>query len=312
MRIPDRWKGLLLGMCATCLWGGFYPISRMLFGTESANIEELNFTFLRFVLAALCLAFVFRRREIRAQTVQMVREDWRLMLLCALVGTVGEALLVFCSMKTTTAARAALMANTSPIQTLLLSVLCGVELFNGRKVSGMLIGFLGIFLMFLQQGNDQFTEGRATWVGDLLACGSGFCWSVYTVFSAKLTRKYDALLCCEMMFLLAALAMFPIALAKNGTILLRLPPRVWFGAFYLGFLSYGFGDAVWVNALRYLTPGQLGALGYVSATIGISCSILFLGERVSLSFLLAIIFVLGGVWLMMGGKRESATANRKV
>ncbi len=310
--LSNSWKGLLLGMCATCLWGGFYPVSRMLFGTESENIEELNFTFLRFALAAFCLAFVFFKRENRVQTVQMVKEDWPLMLLCGVVGTVGEALLVFCSMKTTTAARAALMANTSPIQTLILSVLCGVELFNGRRVTGMLIGFLGVLLMFLQQGDDQFTAGQATWFGDILACGSGTCWSVYTVFSAKLTRKYDALLCCELMFLLAAIVMFPIALAKNGTILLQLPPRVWFGAIYLGVLSYGVGDAMWVNALQFLKPGQLGALGYVSATIAIGCSILFLGERVSLSFALAILCVLGGVWLMMGGRREDTTVNQKV
>jgi len=297
-------KGLLLGLISTCIWGGFYPISRSLLGDTESNLEIWNFTFLRFLLAALFLTPVFFKRQARQQAEQMIREDWKLLLVCGLIGSLGEATLVFWAGKYSTAARVSLMANTSPISTMIISWFAGVELLSKNKVAGMLIGLLGVVLMVLGQGGDIYSQGTSTILGDMMAFSSGICWSIYTVYGAKMSKKYGSLVCCGLAFWLSAVALLPVALLKNGGIEIALPLKDWLGIIYLGGLSYGLADAIWVKACQYATPGQIGSLGYVSASIAILLSIIFLHEQITVLFVAAILCVLCGVGLMMKSESE--------
>jgi len=71
-------------------------------------------------------------------------KDWGLFLFLAAIGIVGEGVLVFVATKYTPSARASLMANLSPVFTVLLSLLFAKEMLTGRKVTGMMLGFIGI------------------------------------------------------------------------------------------------------------------------------------------------------------------------
>lgn len=292
-------KGICAGMIATTIWGGFYPVSRLLFGYEGDSIEPLNFTFIRFMLASIFLSPILFQAGERERIREMLKSDWLGLGLLGIVGIVGEGLFVFWALKYTTGARASLMANTSPISTLIISWLAGREFLTGKKVLGMLIGFLGLVLVFLGEGNDRFAQEASTIVGDVMALFSGICWAIFTVYGDVYAKKYGGMLCCEMMFLVAGAFLLPIILVMNGGIILDLPWGAWLGALYLGLLSYGVGNTLWYVALRYLKPGQLGSFGYVSAMLSMSFSVLFVGEKITLSFFVAVVCVLGGVWLML-------------
>ena len=70
-------KGISLGLAATFIWGMFYPLSRLLFGYEEDSVEPLNFSALRFILAALVMAPVQFKRENRVKAAEMVRTEWK-------------------------------------------------------------------------------------------------------------------------------------------------------------------------------------------------------------------------------------------
>ncbi len=297
--IGDKFKGIFFGMISTIIWGTFYPISRALFGFDEGDVDALNFSVLRFSLAAIFLSFVFLSRENRIQTADMLKNHWKLVLLLSVVGIVGEGILVFWALQYTTSARASLMANTSPIQTVLVSYIVGKELLTRNKLTGAILGLIGLVLFFTSNGQDMFTADASTIIGDLMALASGFCWSVYTVYGGDIAKKYGDVLCSEILFLVGLCVMIPMAVIKNGGIALVLPWRVWLGAFYLGVVSYGVANCLWYKALKFVTPGELGSLGYLSATMSVVLSVLLLKERLSLTMIVAIVLVIFGVGLML-------------
>jgi|LSQX01.1.fsa_nt_gb drug/metabolite transporter (DMT)-like permease len=73
--ISKKVKGLSLGMAATCFWGGFYPVSRMLFGYDDGSVDPLNFTLIRFALATLFLSPLFLSKIQRQRAADMLRND---------------------------------------------------------------------------------------------------------------------------------------------------------------------------------------------------------------------------------------------
>ena len=67
-------------------------------------------------------------------------------------------------------------------------------------------------------------------------------------------------------------------------------------------MAGGVANALWLGALRVISPGRLGAFGYVSSSLALILSVWFLQERVTPWFVLALLMVVVGVYLMMSDK----------
>ena len=295
----------MLGLAATACWGSTYPASRFLFGRE---LEQVNPVFVSFLVTAVTccamLPFLASSRG-RTELKEHWKSDWVFFLLMA-AAALGEGLLVFAATKYTTAARVSLLANTSPIFTALISFLVVRESLSRGKIFGMGLGFAGIVLAAASRGMDIFTQGGNTLPGDLMALCAGACWGVYTVLAGKLAlRNYGSMfigglvygLRILLMAVLAMLAPFPAVREFSGT--------AWLGILYLGIFPGFIATGCWYQALKHLHPGELGSFGYFSATLAVTFSVVFLHERFSWLFILAIPCVLGGVALMLRRGRNA-------
>ncbi len=297
---PSSALGWLCGLLATLIWGSFYPVSRLLFGQAEETVDPLSFSLLRFLLAALFLSPLLLLPRQRTLARQMLRQDTPTLLLLATLGILAEGLLVFWSTKFTTAARSSLMANTSPITTMLLAWILGRETLSRRKILGMSLGLLGLFLFFYSQGKDDFVAPDSPlWLGDLMAFGSGCCWAAFTVLGEAFSRKYGGMLSTLFFFAVASLLLLPVTLlAQGGTLVGNASPQFLFSAFYLGALGGGGAIALWYAALRSVPSPRLGSLGFLSASLAVTSSILLTGERPDLFLLCALGAILAAITLM--------------
>ena len=141
--------GLLLGLAATAAWGSFYVAGRWLFGEEGDKLNTYLFNFLRFFMATLSLSGLLLIKSNREKFKQAIREDWKSFLLISLIGIVMESYLVFYALNFTTASRCSLMANFSPVATVILAYFLLKEKINKTGVIGMLTGFAGIIRFLL-------------------------------------------------------------------------------------------------------------------------------------------------------------------
>ncbi len=293
--------GLLLGFLATASWGSFYIIGRWLFGEEGDKLNPYLFNLLRFgmaVCAFMPLLFFAKNRALvkRAFTV-----DLKKFLLIALIGIVMENFLVFYALNFTTSARCSLMANCSPIATVILAYFLLRQKSSFMGIIGMLVGFAGIILAGVAQGGDVYAAtGMRSLIGDGMALASGFCWAFFTVFGAKVSDEYGGPVSMFVCFILGGIIMIPVNLFTSSlSDLTAITPRIWGGMFYTGMVTLAIANACWYAALRYLKPVVLGSFGYLSAAITFTLSAIVLKERFSFFFILSIVLVLGGMALMM-------------
>lgn len=294
-------KGLALGCGATVLWASFYPAGRYLFGEEAESVDAVWFTFLRLLTGAAGFWVWNLRKDKLIRLKKALLADWRLFLWLAVVGVAMENLLVFWSLKFTTAARSSLLANTSPITTAVLAAVFMKEAISRRQGLGMLLGFAGVAGAMLSRGGDMYGAGSGLdfLPGDILALAAGACWSIYTVWGGTVSRRYGSSLSTALLFTLGALLLLPVMIASGSEMTLRLPWRVWLGVLYLGVMTAGVANAMWMAALKMIPPGRLGALGYVSSSLTLLFSVWLLKEKVTTWFVMALIMVVVGVYLMM-------------
>lgn len=293
-------KGLLCGVGATLVWGSFYPVSRLLFGNYGTEFDGITFNFYRLVAALLAMSPLLflspRRREFAANW----RKDLLPLILLSAIGVVSEGSLVLLANKYTTAARTSLLANTSPIITVLLAWIFVHEKMTLRKAAGMLLGFAGVVLTLCSQGEDAFgiVDG-GSWRGDMLALLSGVCWSVFTVAGSKICMRYGGMYAMALMLVFAVPIMGGVMLVCDAPLVVCWRWQLWAAMLYLGVVSTGFACGLWYMALKYLKPGELGAFGYFSALTAATLSVLLVKERFSLLFIFSIIAILGGIGLMV-------------
>ena len=56
---------------------------------------------------------------------------------------------------------------------------------------------------------------------------------------------------------------------------------------------------LWYVALRHLSPGELGAFGYLTPVVSLILAMIFFAERPSWHFYAALVLIVGGVMLMV-------------
>ena len=301
----DKLKGILAALAATAIWGGSYTVSRFLFHGGDAGFDGFGASFLRFAISALVLSpALFKCRGWAT-----LRRDWRrdlpMFVFLALAGYVFEGTLVFFSTKFTTSARASLMANTTPIFTILISCWATRERLGAKKLCGMLLGAAGIALTFMSQGHDLFSGTGSDALGALIAVASGICWALYTVFGAGVVEKYDPWFASEILFIIATLAMPPAVWACGGKITLALNWQTWLGILYWGACVSAVACGLWYVALKHLSPGELGAFGYLTPVVSLVLAMICFAERPSWHFYAALVLIVGGVTLMVNNQPEN-------
>lgn len=301
--------GFLLGLLATASWGSFYIVGRYLFGEESNNLNPYLFNLLRFIMAITVFTPLLFLKKNRILVKQAFTLDLKKFLLIAVVGIVIENFLVFYALNFTTAARCSLMANCSPIATVILAYILLKQTTSKLGVLGMLIGFSGIILAGVARGGDMYADtGMRSLIGDLMALASSFCWAYFTVAGAEVSEKYGGAVCMFVSFTMGAVIMAGVNLFTTTLEdFAAITPRILGGMIYTGMITLALANTCWYMALRYLKPSVLGSFGYLSATITFTLSALVLKEKFSLLFICSIILALGGMALMMYKQKKENT-----
>jgi len=304
MRLETRNNliGYSLAFLATLLWGTFYPLSRLVLGEQ--NPDPLQFSFVRYIIASLFfLPIIFCSSTRRRQLPQILKNDWLTVLFLALTGVVGQGLLIFCANKFTTSSHSGLIANTTPILTVLVACFWLKEKLTIRMAAGMFVGFGGILLLSLTGGADKFEPTfKDMLIGDFMALVSGIFWAFYTVGGTNITRKYDAFLITGLAFIFAVPFVPLVMLIFHSSFEFNFTPEIWGSVCYMGIAPAAVAYCAWYGALKFVDASKLGSFGYLSAIISALCAVLFLGEQMTLILILATACVIAGMALMVGKK----------
>lgn len=279
----SRQRVVLLTLLAMTAFAGNSLLCRQ--ALKHTSIDPATFTTLRIVSGALVLWLIVRLRTATGSG----NGRWR----SALALFFYAAAFSFAYVSLSAATGALLLFGA--VQATMIGIgLARGERLSTRQLAGLLLALAGLAGLLLPG------LSAPPLVGAVLMLLAGVAWGAYSLLGKG---AGDPTRVTAGNFLRAV----PLAISLS---LLLMPAASWdsAGAIYAllsGALASGVGYAVWYTALRGLTATGAATVQLTVPVIAAAGGVVLLGEPVTLRLVLASIAILGGVWLVIAGKRQA-------
>jgi len=285
-----------LGLLVMALiWGVNFPIIKACLD----EIPPLAFNALRFPLASLAVFLA-------ARTFQTVpkpkKKDWPRLVALGIVGNLVYQCLFIFGADITFAGNASILLATTPAWTLALSSAAGHEKPGPQVWFGVLATMAGMTLVVL--GSDRVVGIQApTLAGDLLIVAAAVTWSVYSVGSRGLVRKYGALPVTAWTLWVGSAGLFVVGLPSlTAAPLAEISPAAWVGVGYSGVLAIGLGYILWYRGVQKIGNSRTAAFSNLTPVVALVVAWLWLAEVPGFLQILGAAVVLAGLSLARMGR----------
>ncbi|MEM5832458.1 MAG: DMT family transporter [Candidatus Aenigmatarchaeota archaeon] len=131
--------------------------------------------------------------------------------------------------------------------------------------------------------------------GELLVILAQFIWAIVLILQKKIMETVNPLLVIFIPALIAALALAPIALSRN----LPIQKSTLIYLIIIGILWIPIGQIIFLTGVKLIEASKVSFLALTYPLFVTILSIIFLGEKITLKFLIASILITAGVILMI-------------
>jgi len=280
-------KGAAMAVLISILWGANSVVIKL--GLEDA--PPLRLAWMRMVVggAVICGWAWATRRFI---DFRIEPAEWRPLLLLGLLFSVQMAA-TNVGTWLTSAAHASILLNLYAVHTVVLAhFMIPGDRLTVRKLTGSLIAYSGIILLFAR----QVTQGSPTLLGDVIVTVSGVLLAERTVFLARAVQRLD-----PVKLLLAQAVVGTVLFVVVSSLVepaeTRWTARLGVSIAYQGVLISGFNFVVNLSLLRRYRPSALSAFFLTQPIFGVVAATLVTGDPLSPDLLMACAAVAVGIGL---------------
>lgn len=292
MKSDSRTKAIVATLGAQMIWGVAGPLVKIVL----ADIPPFTLMYLRFLLASLILSIIFEMKYARLQ-LKKTNEDKKNIFLAGFFGVFTNIVLYFLAQNLTTVIDAWVIASTGTIFVVILSYFILKERMAIVVYGGVALAFLGTLVIM---GSGLFQFGQGNLVGNILMLGATLSAAVSFFYTKRVIERFSPLTLAYYWFLIGlafSLLLFLWEYWQNPGIIAGIDLPSWGILLYLVFGS-SIGAYYLSNlGLRRLSPSLAATIGYSSAVIAITLSIIFLHEKPTTYFLLGTVLVVIGLFL---------------
>ncbi len=302
MASSTRRQGILALIIVVLAWGLTWPVNKVVL----ASLPPIWAVSLRSAIATVAL---FALQAAGGRLALPPRGDLPVLISITLLHMVGFNLLASWALGLVPTGRTVVLAYTTPLWVTPASALLLREPLSARRVIGVVVGLAGLVSLFNPLTFDW--SDRRIVLGNLAILVGALLWAASIVHIRAHRWLSTPFVLIPWETLLTTILLTPVALATTP-----LPPVDWSPSFVLMLLYLGIvGTAVayWAAAMasRHL-PAVTTSLGLLATpVVSVITAALWLGEPVTLSLVIAIVLVLGGVAIgVMGPPPASKSAGR--
>ncbi len=263
-------------------------------------LREMNpFTLLtlRFGIGGLILLLVQLQKDRRFLKAFSFK-DWVSIIFLAAVGTSGHTLLQAFGLLYTTAIHTGWIVAIMPIFITVAARFYLGEAITLRKIGGIVLGFLGIFLV-ISKGVFSLSIFRfGSTFGDSLILISALTWTAFTVGGRGFLSRSSPLAAITPMMIVGCLITFPFTWLKwEWNLLFHLSTAAWMGILFLGVFCSGLAYLFWYSALEKKDSSMVGMYLYLEPFVTLIGAYFLLGEEIQWITLMGGGMILLGVYL---------------
>lgn len=258
-------------------------------------------------LTGAAIAFAILQRRL-TPLIKMPAKDLMLLVLCSLVGVVGNQLLYVKGLSLTTVINSTLLSTTIPVFALFVSILFGYDRLSPRRLFGIGLAAAGVVYLVNPLRADLSVQTTA---GNVLIVSNSLLYAVYIVISKDLFERYGALNVITWIFVVGSVITIPLGIySLRQEDLGAISSGVWLAiAFIIIFPTVG---AYYLNAwaLTRVAPSTVAVYIYLQPLIAFGFAPLFLREEWSWRTVIAAMLIFAGVAVVT--KRGRSRAVREI
>ena len=297
MASSSRRQGILALVTVVLAWGLTWPVNKVVLAT----LPPIWAVSLRAAIATIAL---FALQAASGRLTLPPRGDLPVLISITLLHMVGFNLLASWGLGLVPTGRTVVLAYTTPLWVTPAAAFLLHEPLTPRRAVGVVMGLAGLVSLFNPLTFD-WSDHRVV-LGNLAIVVAAFLWAASIVHIRAHRWRSTPFVLIPWETLLTTVILIPIALASTPMPHVDWNPRFVLLLVYLGIP--GTAVAYWAVAMasRHL-PAVTTSLGLLATpVVSVITATLWLGEPVTVSLVVAIVLVLGGVAIGVTGPRPGS------
>ncbi len=267
------------------LSSGTHIVAKVIAG----RMDPFSLTLVRSLISAVIMTAILLTR---GGFPSIAKEDRRLVLFLSFLAIPINQFFFLFGMRYTIPSNAALLYATTPILVLLLSRMFLGERLTGRKILGVVIGFIGVIIVIFERG---VSASMQFLFGNLLIGVAVVAWALYSVFGTTLIRRYGAVGASSVTLIVGTMMFLPIGLWPALSFPYNsLTGGDWGQILYLAVITSVVSYFLWYFALGRIEAGKAALFSNLQPILTTIMMVLLLGQGITVAF------VVGGSIALLG------------
>ena len=294
---------IILAIFCSVLWGSAFPVLKITYREMNIASDDLYGKILiagaRFFIAGMMIliyALITMKENVKIKS----GGDLARVAVLGVVQTSLNYFFFYIGLANTTASKGAIINSLSNFLIIILAhFIYSNDKLNNNKISGIILGLLGVLIVNLNSGLDLGFTFQ----------GEGFMFiavitAVISSFMVKsFSRHMHPVLLSAYQLIFGGLVMLVVALGGTYDTLKLTPISI--GLFiYSAFLS-AVAFTLWYALLKYNKPGEITMFRFLIPVSGSMLSVIFLKEKLTLNVALSLIFIVAGIILVNKEPKKS-------
>jgi drug/metabolite transporter (DMT)-like permease len=285
----------------TVLWSSSLIFAKLIF----AEVGPIVFVALRYTLACPFLLVVTLQHK-RKQTVEDVKNNWKILLVAGLSGPFISQILQYIGLELTTASDALLLLNLTPIFVVILAAPVLNEKITIEKVVGLVLATIGAMFIVMNTVPESATFDFWRILGNLIVIVSTFFFAINGIAGKIAIKSVDAVSTTFYSTLFAVPFIWISAtLLDDVTVLLTMSIQAWLVVMWVAIVNTVIAFILYYESMKHIEASLVQIMLNLIAVWGVLMSILVLHETVTyLQIFGGAITVLGVVFAQMAQARR--------
>jgi len=289
-----RKKAYLALLVNAVIWGLALPLAKRGFA-ETGPMTFLFYRYVFAVIASLPFMFVFWRK-IKCRLAGILE-----MAAIAIFSTVLGHWLLYQGLERSSSLEASLLTILIPIFITLGGVFFLKETITKREKVGTIIAFLGSLLIVVEPlflNHQKLSSAHS--LGNLMILAYNFSWVLAVLWMKRVVNKYHPFTLVFISFVVGLLGFLPLALIENPLLFSQnyfTLPNAFFASLYMGTLGSVGAFFLYQYGQKFIEASEASLFTYLTVLFAAPLAIFWLGEKITLPFIIGGIIVALGVIL---------------
>jgi drug/metabolite transporter (DMT)-like permease len=271
------------------IWAVAWPVSKL----GLLDMPPIWYTALRLAIGfVIMFAILLFQKKIKLPT----RKDFPLILSIGLLQMACFLILINGGLMFVDAGRSAILVYSTPFLVTPIAVMFFDEKLTFMKLIGLTFGLVGLLILFNPASFDW--HNAHTVVGNSMLILAAACWAIAMLHTRYGTWHTPSIMLVPWQLLIAFLSVILAAFIIEPHPTIAWTGRLWWTAIYNGALATGIAYAAIINVSKNLPVISTSLLLLGVPILGLLLSSWWLGEQITFSIVMAMLFILSGLATM--------------